>query len=222
MDVAKKLALPKVMSQRKYTETNPFQRTVTVRPNKPNETSSSNQQIKIPAHRSPTPRLTLNSMTSRTAFEQPHVPIVRPLLPLQPQMKASAYQIRRAAETSKGLDIEMFLELERIKKPQAAILAISRMSCIFFESLRNRDAVKMDQVEKMQSWQQIQEYMRTQLTCCVPELRTLLKQKLVILGRLNCNEDNDLPRETETEYAFQKIWDNFFTESKIRVIRRFV
>lgn len=33
----------------------------------------------------------------------------------------------------------------------------------------------MDQVEKMQSWQQIQEYMRTQLTCCVPELRTLLK-----------------------------------------------
>ena len=49
----------------------------------------------------------------------------------------------------KGLDIQMFLELERIKKPQAAVLAIARMSCIFFEALRNRDAVIMDQVETM-------------------------------------------------------------------------
>ena len=46
----------------------------------------------------------------------------------------------------------MFLEIERIKKPSAAVLAIARMSCIFFEAIRNRDPVMMDQVESMQSW----------------------------------------------------------------------
>ena len=55
----------------------------------------------------------------------------------------------------KVLDIQMFLEIERIKKPQAAVLAIARMSCIFFEALRNRDPIIMDQVETMQSWTQI-------------------------------------------------------------------
>lgn len=38
----------------------------------------------------------------------------------------------------------MFLELERIKKPSAAILAIAKMSCVFFEGLRNRDNAGMD------------------------------------------------------------------------------
>ena len=69
--------------------------------------------------------------------------------------------MRRTVETLQTLDIQMFLELERIKKPTAAVLAIARMSCIFFEALRHRDPVIMDQVETMQSWQQIQEYMRT-------------------------------------------------------------
>jgi len=55
----------------------------------------------------------------------------------------------------KWLEIQMFLDLERIKKPSAAVLAISRMSCIFFEALRNRDPIIMDQVEGMQSWSQI-------------------------------------------------------------------
>ena len=50
------------------------------------------------------------------------------------------------------LDIQMFLELERIKKPSAAVLAIARMSCTFFEAMRNRDPVIMDQVQKMVSW----------------------------------------------------------------------
>jgi len=44
----------------------------------------------------------------------------------------------------KLLDIQMFLELERIKKPSAAVLAISRMSCVFFEALRQRDPLMMD------------------------------------------------------------------------------
>ena len=85
----------------------------------------------------------------------------------------------------KSLEVQMFLELERIKKPSAAVLAIARMSCIFFEAIRNRDHFMMDQVESMHSWQQIQDYMRTQLTCCVPELRTILKQKIISLGHLN-------------------------------------
>ena len=62
--------------------------------------------------------------------------------------------------------------------------------------------------------------MRTQLTCCVPELRTLLKQKLLSLGRLNCADDT--PRDVNTEFALEKIYENFFSESKIRVVRRFV
>ena len=66
--------------------------------------------------------------------------------------KASLYQIRRAIDGMRALDIQMFIELERIKKPTAAVLAITRMSCIFFEALRQREAIKMDQVETMQSW----------------------------------------------------------------------
>lgn len=63
------------------------------------------------------------------------------------------YQFRRATEAMKSLEVQMFLELERIKKPSAAVLAIARMSCIFFEAIRNRDPVMMDQVESMHSWQ---------------------------------------------------------------------
>ncbi len=67
----------------------------------------------------------------------------------QPQPRASLYQLRRITESMKTLDIQMFLELERIKKPSAAVSAISRMSCGFFEALRNRDQIIMDQVEGM-------------------------------------------------------------------------
>ena len=67
-------------------------------------------------------------------------------------MKGSMYQFRRATESMKSLEVQMFLEIERIKKPSAAVLAIARMSCIFFEAIRNRDPVMMDQVESMQSW----------------------------------------------------------------------
>ena len=70
------------------------------------------------------------------------------------QYKASSYQLRRAADAMKNLEIQNFLELERIKKPSAAVLAIARMTCIFFEVLRNRDDPSfMDQVESMHSWQ---------------------------------------------------------------------
>ena len=57
-----------------------------------------------------------------------------------------------------------------------------------------------------------------QLTCCVPELRTLLKQKVVTLGRLN----DETPREIDILRSLETIWETFFTESKIRVIRRFI
>ena len=36
----------------------------------------------------------------------------------------------------RALETNMFLELERIKKPTAAVLAIARMTCVFFEALR--------------------------------------------------------------------------------------
>ena len=67
-------------------------------------------------------------------------------------VKASPYQLRRVTDCLKNLDIQTFLEIERIKKPSAAILAIARMSCTFFEAMRNRDSVIMDQVQKMVSW----------------------------------------------------------------------
>ena len=50
----------------------------------------------------------------------------------------------------KGLDIQMFLELERIKKPQAAVLAIARMSCIFFEALRQQREDSKSVQERME------------------------------------------------------------------------
>jgi len=43
----------------------------------------------------------------------------------------------------------MFLEIERIKKPSAPILAIARMSCLFFEALRNQESTMIDQVDGM-------------------------------------------------------------------------
>jgi len=52
----------------------------------------------------------------------------------------------------------------------------------------------------------------------VPELRTLLKQKVVTLGRLN----DETPREIDILRSLEIIWETFFTESKIRVIRRFI
>ena len=94
------------------------------------------------------------------------------------------YQLRRATEAMKSLKVEIFLEFERIKKPSAAILAIARMSCIFFEAIRNRGLFMMDQVESMQSWQQIQEYMRANLTSSVVELKSILKQKIIQFGRM--------------------------------------
>jgi len=53
----------------------------------------------------------------------------------------------------------------------------------------------------------------------VAELRTLLKQKIVALGRLRSDET---PRETEIETSMTKLWEIFFTETKVRVIRRFI
>ena len=61
--------------------------------------------------------------------------------------------------------------------------------------------------------------MRTELTCCVPELRTLLKQKVPTLGRLNGENSK---RETEIEALLEKINQTYFSDSKIRVIRRFI
>ena len=53
----------------------------------------------------------------------------------------------------------------------------------------------------------------------MPELRTLLKQKILTLGRLNGEE---MSPETEITKCMQQIYETFFSESKVRVIRRFV
>ena len=58
----------------------------------------------------------------------------KPQLPVP--TRASLYQIRRVIEGVRNLETNMFLELERIKKPTAAVLAIARMACVFFEALR--------------------------------------------------------------------------------------
>ena len=118
----------------------------------------------------------------------------------------------------RALDIQMFIELERIKKPTAAVVAITRMSCIFFEALRQRDILKMDQVETMQSWQQIQQYLSDEVICCVPELRTLMKKRIIALSQVGNEADADVSAIRE---SMNKINKTFFTESKVRVIRRF-
>lgn len=127
--------------------------------------------------------------------------------------------MRRAIDGMRLLDIQMFLELERIKKPSAAVLAIARMSCVFFESLRQRDPIMMDSVESMQSWQQIQEYVKSELMCCVPELRTLIKQKIIAFSKLS---EDDNPKDSELRICIEKINETFFSEAKMRVIRRFI
>ena len=51
----------------------------------------------------------------------------------------------------------------------------------------------MDQVESMHSWQQIQEYMRTNLTSSVIELKSILKQKVIQFGRMLEQDDQAEP-----------------------------
>ena len=50
-------------------------------------------------------------------------------------------------------------------------------------------------------------------------MRTLLKKKIVSLGRVG---DEEKPREVEIEQQLEKIWEAFFNESKIRVVKRFI
>ena len=42
------------------------------------------------------------------------------------------YQFRRATEAMKSLEVQMFLELERIKKPSAAVLAIAAIAVVWW------------------------------------------------------------------------------------------
>ena len=52
---------------------------------------------------------------------------------------ATLYQLKRASDAIKSLDIHMFMELERIKRPSPAILHIAKLACVFFEIFRERD-----------------------------------------------------------------------------------
>ena len=52
----------------------------------------------------------------------------------------------------KYLDMQMFLEIERIKKPSAAVLSIAKMVCLFFEIVRDRDAQEMEKIERLITW----------------------------------------------------------------------
>ena len=57
--------------------------------------------------------------------------------------------------------------------------------------------------------------------CCVPELRTLLKKKIIALSLPN--EANQISSDNIAliKASMEKINETFFTESKMRVIRRF-
>ena len=46
----------------------------------------------------------------------------------------------------------MFLELERIKKPSAAVLSIAKLTCLFFEIVKESQAQEMDRVEGLMTW----------------------------------------------------------------------
>ena len=49
----------------------------------------------------------------------------------------------------------MFLEIERIKKPSAAVLSIAKMVCLFFEIIKDSDAQEMEKIERLVTWAQI-------------------------------------------------------------------
>ena len=52
---------------------------------------------------------------------------------------ATLYQLKRASDAIKSLDMHMFFELERIKRPSTAVLHIAKLACVFFEIFRERD-----------------------------------------------------------------------------------
>jgi len=54
--------------------------------------------------------------------------------------------------------------------------------------------------------------------CCVPELRTLLKQKIIAFSTVT---EYEMPYENEIRACMEKINETFFAEAKMRVIRRF-
>ena len=76
------------------------------------------------------------------------------------------------------LDMQMFLELERIKKPSAAVLSIAKMVCLFVEIVKERETKEMDRVEKLVTWAQIQDCIRENLTDKVTQIKSLLLSKL--------------------------------------------
>ena len=69
--------------------------------------------------------------------------------------KATLYQMKRASDAIKSLDIHMFMELERIKRPSTGALYVAKLSCVFFEIFRERGMEFMDKVEGLVTWSQI-------------------------------------------------------------------
>lgn len=66
--------------------------------------------------------------------------------------KPTSYQVRRVFEAIKMVDMQMFLELEKIRKPSAAVLSIAKMSCLFFEILAQSEPSEMYKVENLVTW----------------------------------------------------------------------
>ena len=57
--------------------------------------------------------------------------------------------------------------------------------------------------------------MRREVTCCVPELRTLLKQRVASIVA-------EEPIAPEIEMLMERLRETFFSEARVRVIKRFI
>jgi hypothetical protein len=70
---------------------------------------------------------------------------------------ASEYQIRRATEAIKQLDIAMLIELERIKRPSTPVVQVAHMLCMYVTIFSDRHSQSLD-IEQITSWAQLQEH----------------------------------------------------------------
>ena len=100
----------------------------------------------------------------------------------------------------------MFLELERIKKPSAAVLSIAKMACLFVEIVKEGESKEMDRVERLVTWSQIQDCVRENLTEKVNEIKSLLTSKF------DSNQNPiELNRNLYFEQQFEILKETFFS-----------
>lgn len=74
-----------------------------------------------------------------------------------------------------SMNIGVFIELERIKKPSSIALQTARLTCLFLNAFRDKP-----QEEDLDSWPKLQQYIHSHVTKFATEILCNIKTKVLI------------------------------------------